>query len=466
MGSAPTLQTMSMVRRMAAVVGALTLACCAACGTPVGSTSPGRPSSGAASSSPVGLPMAIGKLSQTTLSVPAGERTEPFDQPRTVSIPTGWTMSVWARVKGARLTVWTPDGKLLVSRPGSGDIVVLTPHGDGPPDQQTLVGGLTEPHGMAFVQNTLYVAESNQVDTFDYADGRVGARKVIIPGLPDASLAELHGRYAHALKSVVVGTDGAVYVSVGSTGNLTPDDRQADPQRATILRWTPSNRQLSVFARGVRNGTGLALDPDGAVWTAVNNRDQMPYPYHRDWDGDGSDDYSKVIGSYVGDHPLEPVAKLSAGRDLGWPYCDPDLSDPAGDPEAALRYGDRPFVDDPETNPAGAKLDCSVLPKIEQGLPAHSAPLGMVFAKLPAPYGTGAVIASHGSWNRTPPQQPFVSFFPWTQGKPGSGSTLVSGFQEPDGSRWGRVVGVAGGPDAALYITDDQAGAVYRLAPG
>lgn len=62
-----------------------------------------------------------------------------------------------------------------------------------------------------------------------------------------------------------------------------------------------------MFARGVRNGTGLALDPDGAVWTAVNNRDQMPYPYHQDWNGDGSDDYGTVIGSYVDDHPLEPV---------------------------------------------------------------------------------------------------------------------------------------------------------------
>lgn len=86
-------------------------------------------------------------------------------------------MSVWARVSGARLAVWTPDGRLLVSRPGSGDIVILSPGGDGSPEQHTLVSGLTKPHGMAFVQNTLYVAESNQVDTFDYADGRLSERK-------------------------------------------------------------------------------------------------------------------------------------------------------------------------------------------------------------------------------------------------------------------------------------------------
>ena len=454
---------MSVIRRVAGLTSALLLLCCVACTAP--STSAGG-ASDRVTPAAGGLPASIGSLREATLGVPDGERSAPFDVARTVSIPTGWTMSVWARVSGARLAVWTPDGRLLVSRPGSGDIVILTPRSDGSPEQHTLVSGLTKPHGMTFVQNTLYVAESNQVDTFDYADGQVSAPKVLIPGLPDGSLAELGGRYAHALKSVVVGQDGSVYVSVGSTGNLTPTDRSADPQRATILRWTPSSRQLTVFARGVRNGTGLALDPDGAVWTAVNNRDQMPYPYHRDWNGDGTDDYGTVLGSYVDDHPLEPVARLSAGRDLGWPYCDPDPSDPVGDPEAALHYRSRPFVNDPETNPDGAKLDCSTLPKIEQGLPAHSAPLGMVFTKLPAPYGTGAVIASHGSWNRTPPQQPFVSFFPWTQGKLGSGTTLVSGFQQPDGSRWGRVVGVAPGPDDALYITDDQAGAVYRLTPG
>jgi glucose/arabinose dehydrogenase len=362
---------------------------------------------------------------------------------------------VWARVDGARLASWTPDGRLLVSRPDHGDIVELTPHRGHAPGRRTLVSGLRQPHGMAFRRGTLYVAETNRVDTFHYAKGRVGRRHTLIGGLP--------GGGAHPLKSVVVGPQGGVYVSVGSSGNISAEDRSAHPQRATILRWSPKTRRVHVFTRGVRNGTGLAVDPHGAVWTAVNNRDQMPYPYHRDWTGDGKSDYGRVLQSYVNDHPLEPVARVTRGRDLGWPYCDPDPSRRPGVRGSALRYAERPFVRDPDTNRGGTHLDCAKLPRIEQGLPAHSAPLGLTFAHLPAPYGTGAIVASHGSWNRQPPRQPAVSFFPWKNGHLGARRFLISGFQAADGSRWGRVVGVAKGSDGALYVTDDAAGAVYRV---
>ncbi|MBA8792950.1 glucose/arabinose dehydrogenase [Friedmanniella endophytica] len=405
-------------------------------------------------------------LRQVRVEVPAGLRAAPFDVARTVRLPAGWRMSVWARVDGARLAVWTPDRRLLVSRPGHGDVVVLTPRGDRTPSQATLVRGLRKPHGMAFAGSTLYVAESDRIDAYRYRDGRASDRRLVVSGLPDASLPGLGGRYAHALKSVVVGHDGSLYFSIGSSGNLVPADRTARPERATIMRWSPKTRKLTVFARGVRNGTGLALDPDGALWTAVNNRDQMPYPLHRDWDGDGRDDYGKVIQSYVNDHPLEPVAKLTAGRDLGWPFCDPDPSQPTDVPGAVLRYADRPFVDDPQTNPDGRRLDCARLPRIEQGLPAHSAPLQMIFTTLPQPYGTGALIAAHGSWNRTPPRPSQVWFLPWSKGRLGNAIPLITGFQLPDGSRWGRLVGLAVGPDRALYVTDDSAGAVYRVTLG
>jgi glucose/arabinose dehydrogenase len=399
-----------------------------------------------------------------TLKIPAALRSAPFDRTRKLTIPRGWHISLWARVPGARLATWTPDHRLLVSRPGSGDIVELTPRSGKTPSQRTLVSGLRQPHGMAFRGSTLYVAESHRVDTYHYAKGKVGARHTLISGLPDAKSPELGGAYAHALKSVVVGADGSVYVSVGSTGNISAEDRRAHPQRATILRWSPKDRKLHVFARGVRNGTGLAIDPSGSVWTAVNNRDQMGYPFHQDYTGDGRSDYGRVLQSYVNDHPLEPLAKLTAGRDLGWPYCDPDPSVQRGKRNSPLAYAKRPFVRDPDTNAGGVHLNCAKLPRIEQGLPAHSAPLGLTFAKLPAPYGVGAVVGSHGSWNRNPPRQPVVSFFHWKSGQVSGRRVLVSGFQLTDGSRWGRVVGVAQGPGGALYITDDQAGAVYRLA--
>jgi glucose/arabinose dehydrogenase len=381
--------------------------------------------------------------------------------------PPGWTVTVWARVRGARLLAWTPDGRLLVSRPKSGDVLELLPGQDGAaPAQRTLVSGLNQPHGLALTSNTLYLAESDEVDAFTYRAGTVSGKRVVVDGLPDAKSPELHGAYAHALKSVAIGKDGALYVSVGSTGNVSAADRDADPQRATILRVTAGGGKPKVFARGVRNGTGLAVDPDGGVWTAVNNRDNITYPHDGDYDGDGDTDKSQVMQGYVNDHPLEPLARLQQGRDLGWPYCNPDPDLSPGEKDSPLSYTRRPFVRDIQNNADGTKLDCATLPPVEQGMGAHSAPLGLSFATSPGlagAYGPGALVGIHGSWNRHPPRAPEVSFFAWRDGTLGPQQTLLTGFQDTDGSRWGRPVMAVQGPDRALYVSDDLAGAVYRV---
>ncbi|WP_436530686.1 PQQ-dependent sugar dehydrogenase [Actinoplanes sp. HUAS TT8] len=383
------------------------------------------------------VPEAAASMADVPVRPLPGTGAAPFDRPRSMRAPAGWSIEVWARVPAARLLAWTPDGRLLVSRPKIGDVVELTP--GATPQQTTLVSGLNQPHGLAFQGDTLYVAESDQVDTFSYAGGAVSGRKVVIDGLPDAKSPELGGAYAHALKSVAVGRDGTIYVSVGSTGNVSAEDRAATPERATILKAPPGGGSPTVFARGVRNGTGLAVAPDGAVWTAVNNRDNVADP------ADG-----QVKQTYVNDHPLEPLAKLTQGRDLGWPYCNPDL--------------DRSWDRDYQLNRDGAKLDCSRLPEIEQGMGAHSAPLGLSFATLPAPFGAGALVGVHGSWNRNPPRAPEVSFFAYADGNLGPQRTLLGGFQDADGNRWGRPVMAVQGPDQAIYVSDDQAGAIYRVS--
>ena len=443
---------------LAAVALAL-LAGCSAAATPTGAPTDAQ----AAGVTPAPGPA----RSAVEVTVPDGLDAAPFDVSRELTAPTGWTVSVWARVPAARLATWTPDGKLLVSRPKSGDVVTLTP-GGGTAEQTTLVGGLEQPHGLAFAGDTLYVAESDQVDAFTYEGGTVTGKRVVAPGLPDAKSADLRGAYAHALKSVAVGPDGAVYFSIGSTGNVSAEDRDASPQRAAILRVPPGGGDPEVYARGVRNGTGLAVDPSGAVWTAVNNRDNIGYPDDQDYDGDGAPDRAEVLTAYVNDHPMEALAKLSAGRDLGWPYCNPDPDVDRGASGSALTYTDRPFVRDVQTNPDGAKLDCGALAPVEEGMGAHSAPLGLSFATapgLPAPWGPGALVGVHGSWNRNPPRAPEVSFYPWRDGSLGAQQTLLDGFQAADGTRWGRPVAAVQGPDGAVYVTDDQAGAVYRLAP-
>jgi glucose/arabinose dehydrogenase len=449
-------------RRPSLAVGfALVLAAAVACG---GSPVAVDGTSGAA---PAAVPT---DLVSATMGVPAELAAAPFDRARQVLLPPGWTMSLWARVPEARLAAWTPDGALLVSRPGAGQVVRIVPGGPAGASSSVLLDGLDQPHGLAFDGDTLYVAESDQVDAYRYARGTATEPRTVAGGLPDAKSAELGGAYAHALKSVAIGPDGSLYVSIGSTGNVTPVDRSATPERATIMRLAPGSTKLAVFAQGVRNGTGLAVDPNGAVWTAVNNRDNTAYPYAKDWDGDGKSDQGKVMQSYVNDHPVEPLAKLTQGRDLGWPYCNPDPDLTPGNPKSALSYTNRPFVRDIQFNADGSKLDCASLPPVEQAMGAHSAPLGLSFATTPGlagGYGPGALVGVHGSWNAQPPRAPEVSFFPWANGNLGKQQTLVGGFQATDGSRWGRPVAAVIGPDHAIYISDDQAGAVYRLvAPG
>jgi glucose/arabinose dehydrogenase len=406
-------------------------------------------------------------LVPVTVAVPAGMGAAPLDVARQALVPRGWTMSVFARVPSARLAAWAPDGTLLVSVPGDGKVVRLTPDGHGGATVSQLLSGLNQPHGLAFSGSALYLAQSDRVDTYTYAAGTATNPRPVVTGLPDAKSPELGGKYAHALKSVALGRDKSVYVSVGSTGNISAEDLTATPPRASILRVPPGGGSPEPFAVGVRNGTGLAIAPDGAVWTAVNNRDNIQYPFDRPYGDAPGSSRGQVIKDYVRDHPVEPVAKLTPGRNLGWPYCNPDADVDPGVRGSAQNLSAVPFVQDVETNPDGRKLGCATLPKVEQALGGHSAPLGLSFVNggLPGDYAHGALIGVHGSWNAVPPRAPEVSFFPWRNGELAAQQTLVGGFQAADGSRWGRPVAAVIGPDQAVYITDDQAGAVYRLVP-
>ena len=427
------------------------------------SAAPGQPGAGLPASPVAPAPSSA----PTPLVVPAGEGGGALSVPRTLTLPAGWTARVWARVPDARMAAWTPQGDLLVSQPNRGSVVELRPNAAGTATVTTLLSGLTNPQGLAFAvvggRPVLYAAESDQVDSYPWeAGGTVGARTVIAAGLPDL---DPNGDDDHRLKDVTVAPDGTVYFNVGSSSNANPDDRSMMPQRADIMAMRPDGSDLRVVERGVRNGEGLAVAPDGTAWTAVNERDNIPYPVHGPYATDG-DAFGKVIRAYVNDHPPDEVVPVTAGRDVGWPYCDPDQDDshPAGS------LADVPLVPNAVTNPGGTALDCAKLPPAEVGLPAHSAPLGLSFlagSKLPAPWSDGAVVAVHGSWNRQPPQPPAVLWLAWDAAtrtlKPAV--SLAGGFENAGGTFWGRPVDAVPGPDGALYVTDDAAGAVYRLAP-
>jgi glucose/arabinose dehydrogenase len=411
-------------KRIGVVALLLLVAACSTTPAP----SPESPSPAPESPPPAPPAETAAELISVTVQVDPDLAQAPFDEPRQALVPPGWTLSVQARTPKPRLAAWTPDGALLVSKPSTGEVVILWSPGG---ESRVLLEGLDQPHGLAFAGNTLYIAESDQVDAYDYANGVAANRRTVAGNLPDAGSPDLRGAYAHALKSVAVGEDGAVYFSIGSTGNISAGDRDATPPRATIMRVPPGGGPARPFATGVRNGTGLAIAADGSVWTAVNNRDNIANPQT-----------GEVTMDYVNDHPPEAVAKLTPGRELGWPYCNPD-----GGP------ANLPLIRDAQTNADGSELDCASLPPVEQSLGAH------------APYASGAMIGVHGSWNREPPQAPEVSFFPWRNGDLDDQQTLVGGFQAEDGSRWGRPVAAVAGPDGAVYITDDYADAIYRLAP-
>jgi len=394
-----------------------------------------------------------------TISVPNGNAATPLDVPRTLSVPAGTSVTAWARVPGARFAVWSPQGDLLVSTPDSGSVRRIHPQGIGNPAVSTVIGSLDRPHGMAFDvidgATYLYVIEASQLNRYTWTGTDATNRTVLVSGLPGS------GSYAHPLKDVVVGPDHTIYLDVASSTNADPADRSKG--QSLIASYRPDGTGRQVLTVGVRNGEGLAFDPTGQLWAAINQRDRVTYPIHGPFGG-RSDGYGQFFQDYGNDHPADEVVKVTAGRDVGWPYCDPDQDLGTG----ADKYASMKFRADPETNPDGSAFDCSTLPPIERGLPAHSAPLGLEFlgtSTLPARWRDGAVVATHGSNNHVPPLAGSVLWMPFTNGTLGAAQDLLTGF-ETTGDRWGRPVDAVPGPDGALYVTDDTAGVVYRITLG
>ena len=463
-------------RRCTVLAAVLALGALAGCG--------GGESGGSSSSATTGTTEAtaattapnatVAGAGSVPLTVPAANAAAPFDTPRRLDVPTGWKATVWARVPGARFETWTPEGGLLVAQPTRGAIALLTPdpaHPDAPPKATQVISGLTQPQGMAFDtldgRRVLYVIESNRLDRYAWSASGPGARTTVVDHLPDL---DDQGDDVHRLKSVVVAPDHTIYIPLPSSTNAGLADQRMTPPRGTVAKVDPRSGKLTIFATGIRNGEGLSFAPDGSLWTAVNNRDNIAYPFHRAY-GSVGDAFGKVIQGYVDDHPPEEVAKLWAGRDLGWPTCNPEPDVHPGVAGSPLHYGNLAFTPDAQNNPNGSVRSCAELAPLERGIPAHSAPLGLHFVaagKLGADRGAGAVLALHGSWNRQPPRAPAVVWMSWdSQHKTlGTARTLVGGFQNATGQRFGRPVDAVLGPDGALYVSDDQAGAVYRITTG
>jgi glucose/arabinose dehydrogenase len=350
------------------------------------------------------------------LIVPDALRTGVFAQERTLTLPPGFNISVFAAGLGSPRWIATgPDGKLWVTERGAGRVLVYDPQGSAaaPSPPRVFAQGLDQPHGIAFYGGFVYVAETTRVLRIRDNNGQAaGDPEVIISGLPAGG---------HSTRTLLFTPDQKLLVSIGSSCNVC---REQDERRGAVMIYNADGSQGRLYATGLRNAVGLALNPvTQQVWFTNNGRDNL---------GD--------------DIPQEIIGTLKDGAFYGWPDS----------------YGDQVVDKDFGGDPAR----CAQMTVPELQVQAHSAPLGLTFLPTegwPAPYAGNLIVAYHGSWNRSVPTGYKLVRVAMDQGKvAGDVADFLTGFQQ-GATVWGRPVALAVGSDGALYVTDDKAGAIYRI---
>jgi glucose/arabinose dehydrogenase len=404
------------------------------------------------------------------VAVPADMTASPFNQSRTLVVPPGFAISVFARVPAARFMAVAPNGDLLVSSPSNGTVYLLRPNGNVLRQRFTFATNLNNPHDIVFhtLGNTtyVYIAESNRIIRAPYTSGQtaIGTLQTVVDQLPDASSPELRGAYSHELKNIALNGD-KLYVSIASSCNACETDTVSDPVRGAIYEYDANGGNGRLYARGLRNAEGIRFKPGtDELWAVVNNRDNIAYPFHSDWDGDGTDDFGKVMQSYVNGHPPDLLVKVRDGGNYGWPFCN-------SNPDGGL--DNMPFDRDAELNSDGSKLDCSGIDRVTKGIEPHSAPLGMSFllqeSGLPANYRNALVTALHGCWNCSTLMGYKIVLYPFNRdGSVGDAVDLVTGWVTDAQAKqqWGRPVAAVPDGRNGLYISDDDSGTIFLLKSG
>jgi glucose/arabinose dehydrogenase len=337
-----------------------------------------------------------------------------------VQLPPGFRANIFASgLDNPRFIAFGPDGVLYAAERGQDRIVALPDRdSDGQADEiQVYAADLNQPHSLVFHEGAWYVGvPSGVIRLMDTdGDGRADSRDILVDDYPTSG--------AHTTRTVEFLPDGRMVVSVGSSCNVCLEE---DPRRATVLVYDgPQATGERIFASGLRNAVGLAIHPEtGELWATNNGRDFM---------GD--------------DLPPETVYIVRDGVDYGWPGCHSgNIVDPEfGGPDACQDVA-QPVVQ----------------------MQAHSAPLGQTFydgEAFPDEYQGDLFIAFHGSWNRSVPTGYKVVRLP-LQGSQPAGPVedfAVGWLDKETGEASGRPVGLAVGPDGALYVSDDKGGFIYRF---
>jgi glucose/arabinose dehydrogenase len=337
-----------------------------------------------------------------------------------LKLPEGFSISVYARgINGVRMIEVTPLSDLIVSVPGAGQVLLIKRGGDARP--VTLLDHLKLPQGIALHDGWLYVAETNAVGRV-----RFDPLRSVLTGEYQRIIKDIPGGGRHFTRSLKFGPDGYLYLTIGSSCDACVEK---DQRRAAMLRFKADGSAAEIYATGLRNSVGFDWNPvDGKLYATEAGRD---------FQGD--------------DIPPDELNQIEKGGFYGWPYAygqkipDPTLV------KGALGRGH------------AADIARSIAPVHAFG--AHVTPLGMAFIRgeeLPYAYRNIALVALHGSWNRSKKVGYKLVSLIWGADGKMTEQDFLTGFLVGE-NVLGRPVDVAEGPDGAIYVSDDAGGRIFRI---
>ena len=369
-----------------------------------------------------------------THSAGNGPKAAPRPEKAWPQVPSGFKVDVYASgLNEPRLIRTAPNGDFFVAESESGKVKVFRGiTNDGKPEQtQTFAEGLNRPFGINFYPpgpdpQWVYVGNTDSVVRFPYQKGDLKARG------PAEKLADVPGGHGHWTRDVQFTRDGKkMFVSVGSASNVDdPDTTPEEKYRADILEFNPDGSGMRVYAYGIRNAVGLAVNPKtGELWCSVNERDAL---------GDN------LVPDYI--------THVQDAGFYGWPWWY------MGGHQDPRHKGKHPELKDKIITP-----DVILHP--------HNASLELTFyegKQFPAEYQGDIFAAEHGSWNRSVRVGYELIRVPLHQTGHASGEyqDFMTGFVVDNGHVWGRPVGVTVAPDGSLLVTDDTSNNIWHIVYG
>ncbi len=359
-------------------------------------------------------------------------------------VPAGFKVDLYAHddLKAPRQIRRAPNGDLFVAEEAAGDIKVVRDN-SGKAEVSTFATGLApNPRdggvfGIAFYPvgpnpQWVYFGLTGAVVRFPYKNGDLKAS-----GPMETLVSDIQPGGDHRTRDIVF-MGNRMLVAVGSADNVSQSNRP-QTHRANVLEYTPEGKFVKIYASGIRNPVGLAIDPKtGMLWTSVNERDNLG---------------NNLVPDYI--------TSVKEGGFYGWPWFYIGQHE---DPRAVSGFNGK----DKETLPreADKTMDKVIVPDVL--IQAHSASLGLTFydgTQFPQEYRGDIFAGEHGSWNRTPMSGHELVRVPLEKGKSnGVYEDFMTGMIAPDGNAWGRVTGVAVGKDGALYVTDDGSNTIWKIS--